>query len=39
MKKCKKCGEKMIATGDIIVLADGHEIEELKCKKCEINLK
>jgi len=29
-------GEKVVVTGDIIVLADGYEIEEFKCKKCEI---
>jgi len=36
MKKCKKCGGKVVATGDIIVHADGYEIEEFKCKKCKI---
>lgn len=35
-KKCKKCGKKMVATGDIFVLADGYEIEEFKCKQCKI---
>lgn len=36
MKKCENCGKKVVATGDIIVLADGYEIEEFKCKKCKI---
>jgi transposase-like protein len=35
MKKCKKCNSEMVVTGDIIVLSDGYELEEYKCKKCD----
>lgn len=34
-KKCKKCGEEMVETGDIIVLPDGYELPEYECKKCD----
>jgi DNA-directed RNA polymerase subunit RPC12/RpoP len=32
---CKNCGSKMVVTGGIIVLSDGYELEDYKCKECE----
>lgn len=33
--KCKNCGAEMVITGDIIVLPDGYELEDYKCKECD----
>lgn len=34
MKRCEKCNEEMVETGDIIVLPDGYELPDYKCPNC-----